>query len=58
MLTSLGVPPDMSQFFMDWAKLTIGIVTGIVVMTHIRFQEKRRARYDPPRRRGSSYLCM
>lgn len=57
MLTSLGVPPDMSQFFMDWMKLTLGVVTAILVIIHCRVQEKRRDRLVI-RRRGSAYLCM
>lgn len=53
MLTSAGVPPDMSTFFSDYFKwVVLPWATGFLIMTHCRFQDRRRARVY----KSSSYL--
>ena len=53
MLTSAGVPPDMSAFLADYAKFVIlPWVTGFLILTRCRYAERRRGRVF----KGSSYI--
>lgn len=53
MLTSAGVPPDMSTFFGDYFKWVIlPWAAGALMLTHCRYKQRRMSRVY----RHSSYL--